>query len=198
MSPRTLSTAALSALVLTATLSGCGSSGSDVPSLEAGTGYDPATGPTVKGDGYTLHTVSGWRDVTSTAKQRQSQIDKAYAAVQPVDGFAPNVNVIVMSGAGDGEPTEADFDKSEKQAVSELKGVGATDIKVQPRLDLDDETALHVTATATSGSLSYRTDQYFAYHGGKGYVITYSVPASLQESQSNALTKPSIASLRWS
>lgn len=186
--------------VVTATLAlaltACGG-GAKVPSIEAGEGYDPGNGPLVKGSGYTLHAPDGWKDITSTVKSQQSSVDKAFSSTEATDGFRPNLNVIVTEDAAKGEPTEADFDKGEKELTSQLESAGAKNVHVQPRVELGDTTAIHVSANAAANGVSYLTDQYITIHDGNAYTLTFSFPGSTQETQENDLKGPSLQSFEF-
>ncbi|GGF41311.1 hypothetical protein GCM10011519_13850 [Marmoricola endophyticus] len=186
----------IAAVALSAGLTACGG-GAELPSTKAGEGYDPATGPAISGTGYEMHAPKGWTDVTSSVKASQKQVDQAYASPQAVDNFKPNLNIIIGKDVGSGTPSDKDFDEGEEQLTSQLKKVGATNVKVQPRVALDGETAVHVTASASASGVEYVTDQYIAIHDGDAYTLTYSFPSSAQEKESQDVKGPSLASFEF-
>lgn len=223
--PRTLARSTTSALVLglglTVTLAGCGSSDSEPKadsssssstssspsasaessegaSAETSFTQSPATGPAIKGDDFAFNAPQGWNDVTARAKKLNAMVDVAYSSDKPVGNFAPNVNVVVSKGVYTGALSDTVLGQGEQQIKQELTKQGATDVKIEPRVKIAGDVALHITARLKTAQASYRTDQYLALHDGGGYTVTFSVPTSFDDAKRDAISFPSLASWTWS
>lgn len=187
----------LATAVLGLGLTACGG-GSDSDYLDAAVDAKPATGPTLKSDGFELHVPSGWKDATSQFKQQQTKVTVGAIAPTVSENFRANVNVIAQDDIYTGDKvSSSDLGKGEKAIPSTLKRAGATYVHKQPRLSLDGADMLHFSTDATVQDVKYHTEQYYAFHGGSEYTITFSFPPSSSETQREDVVRPVFASWSW-
>jgi len=188
----------LAALALAAALvlTGCSSSAptTDTNSgTDSGTVQEPtvagATGDTVTGDGYSYRVPEGWavpdEDIPGFTP------DSVAADMTDTDGFADNVNV-VLSPAG-----EVSNDLIESAGVDELEGAGATEVAVQPRVQVAGAESAHISARLSQGGTDYLIEQYYASHDGQTYVVTFSFSDTVSTGDRTAVAESVLATWAW-
>lgn len=147
------------------------------------------TGPSLKGDGYTLTLPKGWTDSTADFKKLQPTVDTGGKnAADTKDGFADNVNVIVQSSP------DIPFDQLKTAIEGQLKTAGSTNIEFKDNAQLDGAEALQVWSS-TKGAGDAHTIQFMAFHNSKIYVVT--VSTDLSEAKADALAQQVISGWKW-
>ncbi|NRQ48751.1 hypothetical protein [Aeromicrobium stalagmiti] len=198
---RTLSRrAAALTILVTLTLSGCGGSDSggssdggsdDATSSAPQSDVDPATGDEISGDGYAFNAPDGWEKPSKTIPGTE-QSDVFVANLSDSDGFADNVNVVRLDPA----PLE-DLDPLETALVKELEGVGAEDVTIRDRSEIDGDEAVHIASSLTQQGASYLTEQYNAIHDGVSYVVTFSYSPDVSEADRDETAASVLATWKW-
>ncbi|MFZ8756513.1 hypothetical protein ACO03V_03720 [Microbacterium sp. HMH0099] len=187
------------ALASVVVLTGCAipATSSDVqaPSTETGARItaSPATGPLVTGDGFEFHLPAGWQemDAADVAAVAGGPSTALFAAdMTDADGFADNVNV-VSTGAAVVDDTVED------QARAGLESVGAEDIEVRPRIEIAGSARTHLSATLTTGTVTYATEQYYLVEASRGYVVTFSFSPSVDEKMRSTIAESALATWTW-
>jgi hypothetical protein len=158
------------------------------PSLPTSTAA-PATGNTISGDGYSYQVPDGW--AVPDAPIPGFDPDSIAIDQTDDDGFSDNVNVI-LSPAG-----ALSSDQVESIGVSELEGVGATEVQVNARLSVAGAESAHLSALFSSNGTEYRIEQYYPTHSGQTYVVTFSFSESVPQADRVALAESVLASWAW-
>jgi len=114
--------------------------------------------------------------------------DTWVADLDDADGFADNINVLVMPGT-------ASVQQAEAEATAGLGAVGATDIEVLNRKTIDGVEAAHFAAAYEAGA--YRTEQFQASTYGQTYVVTFSFSDHVPSAQRAAVTDAVLSSWEW-
>lgn len=190
----------LSALALAAALvlTGCSASApttetTATSSATSDAGQAPApggaTGETITGDGYTYRIPEGW--AVPDEEIPGFTPDSVAADLDDTDGFADNVNVI-LSPAG-----EVSNDLIETAGVDELEGGGATEVTVNPRVQIAGTESAHLTAKLSQSGTDYLIEQYYLTQDGQTYVVTFSFSDSVPASDRTALAESVLATWAW-
>ncbi len=191
--------ALVGAAALALALAGCGVTAPPVDvDTDTGTGTGteapdtstaPATGELITGDGYSFQVPDGW----GTPDQPTPGFDPdAFAAdLGDADGFSDNVNVL-LSPAG-----EITADQVEELGAPELENAGATDVAVQPRLNVAGAESAHITAKFSANGVPYWVEQYYPTNAGQTYIVTFSFSESVAEGDRVALAESVLASWTW-
>lgn len=183
--------------MVVATLSACGGNDSDGGSEKATQAVKstvrPATGASVKAADYSYVAPKGWRELEPDSIPG-FKFDSLARSVTVKSGFADNVNVLVIEPA----PTK-DLSRLEDAYVKELEDLSnATDIAVEDRVDIDGESAIHISAAQSQGKLHYLTEQYGALRGGKSYVVTFSFNTDATDAERNRIADSVLVTWAWS
>jgi hypothetical protein len=167
---------------------GSSSSSSASPSAPA---VDPATGEKAETDAFSFNAPEGWRDVTDQIPGYDPEI--AYAAAQAQDGFTTNVNVLP-------EPAfqSRSLDEVLPATVKQLETMGFKDVQEQDRFTVAGDEAGVISAEASQNSVTYRTRQYFLAKDDKGWVVTFSFPASTTPDAQAELAESVMTTWSWS
>jgi hypothetical protein len=149
----------------------------------------PATGATITGDGYSYQVPEGW-DVPE-APVPGFDPDSIALDHTDDDGFSDNVNVI-LSPAG-----AITADQVESIGVSELEGVGATEVQVNDRISVAGAESAHLSALLSSNGTGYQIEQYYPTNAGQTYVVTFSFSETVTQTDRVALAESVLASWVW-
>jgi hypothetical protein len=187
--------AAVAALGLALTLTGCGgsdaSSGSaPKPSASKTSAAAPATGNPVKGTGYSYTAPKGWRPPSQ--KVPGLAPDTFIGDPSDKDGFTDNINVIVVDPA----PVD-DIGTLEKGAKKELEGAHATDIKLLDRQQVDGTAAVHLTSGFRQNNVKYLVDQFSMIHDKVIYTVTFSFSATVTPEKQDELAQSVLSTWKW-
>ncbi len=129
------------------------------------TSPDPGT---LSGQGYSVVIPADWEDITTQAKQQNSQADVAMAEPQQDQVFRTNFNVVV--------PNEIDAGVSQaelaKEAARELKSVTKSAVTPISAPDFDGSPALGQTSTTLASGVHVSLIQYFVVKDGLVYATT--------------------------
>lgn len=139
----------------------------------------PASGTTITGTGYRYTVPKGWGE--PKADVGQSSTDSFAADLDDKDGFADNVNVLVVT-TGD-----VPADEIEKQAPAQLKSIGGSEIAVRDRVRIAGSESAHLSALRSASGAEYRIEQYYLLRSGKGYIITFSFSPDVSRSDREGL-----------
>jgi hypothetical protein len=149
----------------------------------------PATGIVIKGTGYSFHAPAGWK-LPPSAQKADSY---AISAKPDAKGVYDTVNVLVGSANSDS------LDAQEQNGTQYLEQViGATQVKIRPRVEIAGAEGVHVSSLRAHGSISERSEQYAVNHGGAAYTITFAFQASESQSIREALADSVLANWSWS
>lgn len=183
----TLALAATLSLGLSLGAAGCSASApaESTASSPAAPSATPAAGTVITGTGYRFSVPEGWGD---PGPIEGFDPDSLAVDGSDADGFSDNVNVI-LSPAGKITP-----DQVESQGVTELKGSGATDVTVQPRVTVAGSESSHLTAALESGGASYVIDQFYVSDASQTYIVTFSFSPTVTDVERAAVTGPVLAS----
>ncbi len=164
------------------------SSSSSSPSAPA---VDPATGEKAETDAFSFNAPEGWRDVTDQIPGYDPEV--AYAATQAQDGFTTNVNVLP-------EPAfeSRSVDEVVPATVKQLETMGFKDVQELEPFTVEGEEAGVISAQASQNSVTYRTRQYFLADDDKGWVVTFSFPASATPDAQAELAESVMSTWSWS
>lgn len=205
--------AALFALLLVAGCSsdnGDGSDTADAPETSEGTSQEPtqdaeptedaeeseptdeapeASGELVSGTGYTYSAPEGW----GTPEQQAPGFnpDSLVADLGDTDQFTDNINVI-LSPAGAVTPEQV-----ETAGLAELEAVGATDRKVNDRVEVAGSESAHLSATMSMNAIEYAVHQFYATNDDQTYVITFSFSPSVSLDERAEAYGAALASWTW-
>jgi len=161
------------------------SSSSSTPSIA------PATGDKAEGEGFSFTVPEGWRDITDEIPGFSPEV--AYAAPEPQDGFTTNINVLKEPGFS-GRSTEEVVEATAEQ----LGTMGFQEVQQLDPFTLDDKKIGVISATASQNSVTYRTRQYFVGGDDKGWVVTFSFPASSTPDEQKKLAESVMTTWDWS
>ncbi len=147
------------------------------------------TGPTLKGDGYTLALPEGWKEATADFKKLQASVDTGGKNNSDTkDGFTDNVNVIAQASA------EIPFDQLKTAIQKQLEGAGSKNIEFKENAQLDGAEALQVWST-TKGAGDAHTIQFMAFKDSKIFVVT--VSSNLSTTKADSLAQQVISGWKW-
>lgn len=165
---------------------------SSAPASSAPVSAAPAAadGTSVIGDGYLFTVPDGWGKPTGVATP--SGADAFAADLSDKDGFADNVNVVVLKSV------EASPAQAESEGAQGLKSIGATEVTVQDRTTVDGEGTAHLSALKASKGVKYRIDQFYVSHSGATYIVTISVSSSVSKSDRDELVSSVLSGWSWS
>lgn len=149
---------------------------------------DAASGPTIEGTGYSYSVPEGW-DVPPNADT--SIADSMAADLEDSDGFADNVNVAI-SPAGAITPEQV-----EDQGVKELESIGAEDVTVGDRIEVDGNESAHLSAGMTMNDISYVIDQYYVTKDDQTYVVTFSFSDDVADADREEVAESTLATWTW-
>lgn len=196
-----LPTAAAVLLAASLALTGCSSSNVEPstptgaesaepsPSDSSGLEAAPATGETITGDGYTYVVPEGW--AVPDQEIAGFSPDTLAANGQDTDGFADNVNVL-KSPAGLVTP-----DLVESAGVTELEGVGATDITVNDRVTIAGSESAHLSASMSSEGTTYGVEQYYVSTDDQTYVVTFSFSDTVAPDERQSVAESVLVTWAW-
>ena len=189
----------LPVLLMAALLVGCGSDDSDSDnsgsSSERGSKDDPTDEPEEDRDGavgtddFTFIPPDGWEDISDEPTVAQAEI--AYRDDEPVNGFAPNVNVIRTSGP------KMSVEDLEEAGIAELEAGGFQDVAADDPYEVDGEESPVVTSLASQQGITYQTRQYYAQYDGAYYIITFSFSPDVADDEVVEVSESIIDSWRW-
>lgn len=162
-----------------------GAAPSAAPTAAQSGAPEPAGGSTITGTGYEYSVPEGWGDPGEVSGFSP---DSIAADLTDDDGFADNVNVI-LSPAGLVTPEQV-----ESAGVGELQSAGATDVTVDPRVEVGGSESAHLSATFSSGGASYLIEQYYVSDAAQTYVVTFSFSPTVSTADRAAVTDPVLAS----
>ena len=149
----------------------------------------PATGILVKGTGYSFHAPVGWR-LPPTAQKADSY---AISAKPDAKGVYDTVNVLV------GSPNSDSLDEQEQNGAQYLEQVvGATQVKIRPRVEIAGLVSVHVSSLRTHQGVSEWSEQYSVTHGAATYTITFAFQTTESQPTREALADSVLASWTWS
>ena len=202
MTPLTRTRTALVSIAALAVLGACSSDdggdtgsgkGSDSSSsaAQSAPAVEPATGEKAETDAFSFTAPEGWRDVTDQIPGYDPEI--AYAATEAQDGFTTNVNVLP-------EPAfqSRSVDEVVPATVKQLETMGFKDVQEQDRFTVAGEEAGVISAEASQNAVTYRTRQYFLAKDDKGWVVTFSFPASTTPDAQAELAESVMTTWTWS
>lgn len=146
------------------------------------------SGRVIAGTGYRYTVPKGW-GIPKTDVDTSS-VDSLAADLDDTDGFADNVNVIVVK-TGDVTPAQI-----EAQGPQQLKSAGATGVAVRDRVTIAGTESAHLTALQKGGT--YRVDQFYVIRKGEGYIITFSFSPKLSQADRDATSRSILSTWTWS
>ncbi|WP_019144336.1 hypothetical protein [Aeromicrobium massiliense] len=204
MTPLTRTRSALVSVAALAVLTAC--SGDDGDDKGAGSGsessssssaspsapaVDPATGEKAETDAFSFNAPEGWRDVTDQIPGYDPEV--AYAATQAQDGFTTNVNVLP-------EPAfeSRSMDEVVPATAKQLENMGFKQVQELEPFTVEGEEAGVISAEASQNAVTYRTRQYFLANDDKGWVVTFSFPASATPDAQAELAESVMSTWSWS
>jgi hypothetical protein len=142
----------------------------------------------IAGKGYRYTVPEGWGEPKTDVGA--SAADSLAADLTDKDGFADNVNVVVVDA---GNVTSGQI---ESQGPQQLKSAGFSKIAVEDRVQVAGVESPHITALQKSGT--YRVDQYYVLRQGKGYIVTFSFSPKVSKADREHVTTPVLGSWSWS
>ena len=163
-------------------------SASSTPSASASPTQEASSGRSIAGKGYRYTVPEGWGEPKTDVGQ--SAADTLAADLTDKDGFADNVNVVVVDA---GSVTS---EQIESQGPQQLKSAGFTKVALEDRVQVAGVESPHITALQKGGT--YRVDQFYVLRKSKGYIVTFSFSPKVSESDRQAVTGPVLQSWNWS
>ncbi|WP_154402925.1 hypothetical protein [Nocardioides speluncae] len=169
------------------------------PTTEPPTSEPPITelpagdGSTITGKGYSFTAPGGWSDQTAHFKRVQPAVDKAAAEPRPKEGFANNVNVLVVPAGPDAGKSLDELAPALRSGLSQF----ANDVKVLPRTELDGIEAHRQAGRATLFKNEVAVEQIAVIVGDELYNITVTMRMSTPAAERKAAADAVIASWRW-
>jgi hypothetical protein len=199
---RRLARVATTLALAAAVLSGCGDddagNGDEVSSGPTSTPSDtlaetdwgePATGPVIRGKGYTYRVPKTWGDVTEQAKKMQGSVDTAAAEKGATDGFADNISVGYQAFDGMLEDLRSTMATQLEILVAHLE--------VLPNVTMDGEESLHHRGPAASAGRKYFLEQFATLRDGRIAIITFSIASSMPAKERDAMIASIMSSWKW-
>jgi hypothetical protein len=147
-----------------------------------------SSGRSIAGKGYRYTVPKGWGEPKTDVGQ--SAADSLAADLEDKDGFADNVNVVVVDA---GSVTS---EQIESQGPQQLKTAGFSKVALEDRVKVAGVESPHITALQKSGT--YRIDQFYVLRKGKGYIVTFSFSPKVSKADREAVTTPTLGSWNWS
>ena len=149
----------------------------------------PAAGMVITGTGYSFHAPAGW-----TLPPRPTKADSYAISAQPhANGLYDTVNVLA------GEANTDTLDDQEQNAAQYLEQVvGATQVKIRPRVDVAGQASVHVSALRSNQGDTEWSEQYSVTHGKTTFIITFASAPSASQAEREALAESVLASWTWS
>lgn len=152
---------------------------------------DPATGATIKGDGYTYKIPGNWQDITAEAKQVQGTVDSAAGEANPSDGFRDNINVGFDQAQG------ASLDQLKASVPDQLKSL-VKDLEVLDHVTIDGLEAIHHRGAAALGQTRYFLEQFAAIDDqDRIAIITFSFSRDVKPADRDKVINSVLASWKW-
>ncbi len=203
--------AAISALLLSATLAACGdddtktapqtpetttASPTDTPETAEPTESETSPGTTtdgrISGQGYEFAIPDGWHDGTEQMGSMSPMLDTAAIATDASAQFADNLNVLRNPDYPEMAPAEA-----EEQFADEARTVSKR-VRVHDQVDLDGLTAVHISGYTPIGQTEARSEQYAVYADDAWYVLTFSLGPDTADEEAQSVMDGVLDSWRWS
>lgn len=151
----------------------------------------PATGPLMKGTGYTYRLPAGWRDNTKLVKARQPIVDTAGTEAETTDGFADNVTV------GFDSAPDATLDDIEAAVPSRLEDLVAQ-VRGRPRVLVDGVEGVHHGGPAVDGDRRFHLEQVVTLDDEfRLGVISFSFSPDVPAAERSRSVDSVLASWRW-
>lgn len=157
-------------------------------SASASASAPASSGRSIAGKGYRYTVPEGWGEPKTDVGQ--SAADSLAADLTDKDGFADNVNVVVVDA---GSVTSQQI---ESQGPQQLKTAGFSKVALEDRVKVAGVESPHITALQKSGT--YRIDQFYVLRKGKGYIVTFSFSPKVSEADRQDVTGPTLGSWNWS
>lgn len=151
-------------------------------------GVEPASGTTIKGNGYSFTAPKGWEVPDD---EKPAGVDTVVADLNDTDGFSDNMNVL-LSPAGEVTP-----DQVESQGPAELEGAGATKVIKRDRLTIAGSESAHLSAVFSAQGKTYQVEQFYATHSGQTYIASFSFSPSVSEADRNSLAASVLQTWDW-
>lgn len=152
---------------------------------------EPATGPMVKGTGYTYRLPAGWRDTTRLVKARQPIVDTAGTERATTDGFADNITVGFDTAPG------ATLDSIEAAVPSRLRSL-VPDLQVRRRVLVDGLEGVHHGGAARDGDRRFHLEQVVTLGDDSRLgVISFSFSPGVPAARRARLVDSVLASWSW-
>lgn len=175
-----------------ASASSSASAASSAPASASASASASATAPsssrTIEGTGYRYTVPKGW--AVPKTDVGQSQTDSLAADLTDTDGFADNVNVVVVE-SGSVTPEQI-----ESQGPAQLESAGFTKVAARERVRIAGTESAHLTALQKGGT--YRVDQFYLLRDGKGYIITFSFSPKVSEADRDDVSDAVLSTWTWS
>jgi hypothetical protein len=185
-------TVAAGLLAIALVLPGCDDDPSEPSAQPSSTAsVAKATGPKVKGHGYTFRAPKGW--TVPPSSPAGVQVDSfAGEPASATKQYSNNVNVLVLDA-----PKKMSIDDLEEQSEAELKATGAAVIRVLHRSSVGRSKAIHLTSTNQFNTRTIKTEQFIVLRSGSLYVVTFSLAPAVPKAERERIAASVVATWRW-
>ena len=147
-----------------------------------------ATGIVITGTGYSFHAPAGW-----TLPFRPVKADSYAISGRPdANGVFDTVNVLVGTLNPD---TLAEQQQRAAQYLEQV--VGATQVKIRPRVEIAGEESVHISSVLSHQGISEWSEQYSVSHGGATLTITFAFTHTGSQADRDASAESVLASWAW-
>lgn len=154
------------------------------PPLPATVGVEPADGPTISGEHYSLKVPADWRETDPLL------VDAAASDDRETNGFTDNVNVQVQR-------TSSSLDDYVSNGKLGVTAIGGQDITNHGTFDIGGEDGVWQSASINS-VIDYTTDQFTVVKDGNAVVITVSTSKDATAEHRDSVIGPILATAAFS